>query len=179
MDEPTPIIDLADEQPDNLLSQLAEKRRAIAEAREVDIPVPGYDKTPPKLLIRYRLLEGQELTQVADRMRQAFKNRYERQINAAAETMVAAVTGLYVDLDDGSPPSPLMIKGEAVTGFSAELAEALGFADKIDDPARPRDVVFGLFGNNDVMLGQHNFQLNRWMSDTTTDVSQELFGGNF
>jgi hypothetical protein len=47
-----------DEPPVSPLDQLAAKHRELADTREVDIPVPGYDKQPPLLYIRYRLLEG-------------------------------------------------------------------------------------------------------------------------
>jgi hypothetical protein len=173
-----PIVQ-TDEQPENLLEQLAAKRRDLADTKTTFIPVPGYDKSPPILLIQYRLLDGQEIERLGNKVRREFKQRWDRAINAAVDTIIAACTGLFIDKGDGSAPAPLTINGNAVLGFSSDLAEALGFADRIDNPDRARDVVFGLFANNDVAISQHNMFLNRWMTDTTTNISEEMYGGNF
>lgn len=162
----------------SLLDQLAEKRQVVADTRETMIQVPGYDKEPPILLIKYRLLEGKDLAKIAGNVRSEFRNRWEQGLHAAVDTFVAAIAGVYIDPGDGAPPVPLTYQGEPITGFTRELAEGLKFDDKIADPDRPRDVVFGLFGGNDVALSAHSFQLNRWFGNTSLDVSRDMFEGN-
>jgi hypothetical protein len=69
-----------------------------------------------------------------------------------------------------------MYQGEHLMGFNLKLAEALGFADELPDPATARAVAFSLFNNNDAAIAQHNFLLNAWFSDTSLDVQAELMG---
>jgi hypothetical protein len=175
---PTPVEEaVAEEQPTNLLEQLAAKRQEISENREVDIPVPGYDMEPPLLLIRYKLLDGHALTQIGRRIRsQGGGDQFSRALNAAVDTFVAACVGMYVDLGDGQP-TPLTYQGEHLKGFTIELAEALQFADKLPENATSRHVAMGLFGGNDVAITQHSFVLNRWFQNTSLDVNQEFFAG--
>lgn len=172
------VVQTDGEQSSNLLSQLAEKRREIADTKDVFLPVPGYDKEAPILLIKYRLLTGPELERIGQKVRREVKGRWDRQLEAAVETFIAACDGVYVDLEDGKDPQPLTINGREVTGFTRDLAEGLEFADRLQDPDRARDVLFGLFANNDVAISKHNFLLNMWMSDTSVDISKEMYEGN-
>ena len=176
-DQIIPVVPGVVDQPENLLDQLALRRKEISETKEVFIPVPGYDKEPPLLLIRYRLLEGPELDRIGNSIRRTFKSRWDRQLYAGVDTFINAVVGVFIDLGNGVP-QPLTRNGVPILGFTRELAEGLQFADEIGDPDRPRDVVFGLFANNDVAIAQHNFLLNRWMGDTSVDVSKEFYEGN-
>lgn len=169
---------LADiEQPETVWDAFAEKRRAVAETKETLVSVPGYDREAPFLMIKYRLLDGPELDKLGAAVRQEFRNRWERTLYAAVDTFIAAVVGFYYDDGDGVP-KPLTIAGEPVTGFTMDLAIAMKFHDTLKDPNSHRQVVFGLFANNDVAISQHNFQLNRWFGDTSLDVSRELLEGN-
>jgi hypothetical protein len=166
-----------EEQPQNLLDQLAARRKTIAETKEVTIPVPGYDREPPLLLIRYRLLEGPDMAKIANKVSRETKNRWQRGIFAAADTFIEAIVGFYVDLGDGMP-QPLTYHGEHITAFSMQLAEALQFSDELvtsnGQPVTARRIVFALFANNDIALSQHNFVLNSWFADTSLDVSEAM-----
>lgn len=164
--------------PENLLEQLAAKRRVLADTKEVNIPVTGYDREPPLLLIRYRLLEGPELSLIADKIQRESRSRWQRSISAAVDTFVKACVGFYVDLGDGLP-QPLTLNGEHLTQFNRKLAVALKFDDELPDPETARAVVFGLFANNDSAIAQHNWLLNRWFSDTSINIGEEmLLAGN-
>jgi hypothetical protein len=176
-DNIVPVVQ-TEEQPDNLLSVLAGKRKELSENKETFLPVPGYDKEPPLLLIKYRLLDGTEIDKLGNKIRREFKGRWDRTLYAAVDIFIAACGGIYVDLGEGDPPQQLKVKGQPVTGFTRDLAEGLDFVDRIDNPDRARDVVFGLFANNDVAITGHYFLLNRWMGDTTIDVQEEMYGGN-
>lgn len=176
MEEPTTYDMVVDEEPKSVLDLLAEKRRLVADTKETYIPVPGYDASPPVLMVKYRLLDGKEINAVAEQAAKVIRDRWERQLHAAVSVFIKACSGLYIDLQDGTEPQPLTINGAPVLGFTHALADALGFADKIDNPDRALDVVFGLFGNNEVAITQHSYKLNRWMGDTTVDVNAELLG---
>jgi len=177
---PTPIEAALEEheQPENLLEQLAAKRREISDNREVTIVVPGYETDPPLLLIRYKLLDGATLTRLGEKIRRQGKDRWQRALNAACDTFITAVVGFYVDIAGDGNLEPLTYKGEHITGFTLELAEALQFADDLPDPPTTRSIVMGLFAHNDVAVTQHSFALNRWFQNTSLDVNQEMMEGN-
>lgn len=164
-----------DEPPESPLGQLAAKHRELADTREVDIPVPGYDKQPPLLYIRYRLLEGNEISRMGDKIRRETRNQWQRQIYAAIDTFIAACKGFYVDTGDGVR-NELTYHGEHLAGFNMELAEALGFQEEVGDQPTARKVAFSLFNYNDAAIAQHNMLLNMWFSDTSLDVQAELLG---
>lgn len=166
-----------DPQPENLLEQLAAKRQEIADTKETFIPIPGYDKEPPLLLARYRLLEGPELAIIGDKIRREVKGRWDRTLFAAIDTFIAACIGIFVDTGDGKPV-PLQLHGQPIAGFNDDLAEALQFKGDLRENFNHRDVVLGLFAKNDVAITSHAMALNRWFGDTTVDVSQDMLGGN-
>lgn len=166
-----------DAQPDSLLETLAAKRKDIAESKETYIPVPGYDRSPPLLLVKYRLLEGPELTKIGEKVRMQYKGRWERSLNAAIDTFIAACLGIYVDRGDGTPV-PLTLNGQPISGFNEDLAVALKYQDTLPEGGRHSDVVLGLFAHNDIAITSHAMQLNRWFGNTTIDVSEDFLGGN-
>jgi hypothetical protein len=176
-DERIKITDQAvsEEPPESPLEQLAAKHRELAETREVHIPVPGYDREPPLLFIKYRLLEGNELARMGDKIRRETRNQWQRQVFAAIDTFITACQGFYYDSGDGLY-KPLVYQDEHIAGFSEKLAEALGFRDELPDPPTARAVAFSLFNNNDAAIAQHNYLLNAWFSDTSLDVQAELMG---
>lgn len=172
---PTPVEEAIEDgkAPENLLEQLAAKRREISEHREIDLPVPGYDTEPPLLLIRYKLLDGHTLTQIGMKIRRQQGDRWLRALNAALDTFIAACTGFYVDLGEGIA-EPLTYNGEHIRGFTMELAEALQFTKDLPENATTRHVAMGLFGGNDVAVTQHSYLLNRWFQNTSIDINEEL-----
>lgn len=178
MSENEPLLTdhlVAEDEAESPLEQLAAKRRVIAETRDTLVPVPGYDREPPLLLVKYKLLEGPDLVKIGDKISRETRSRWQRQILAAVDTFVAACMGFYVDKGDGKPV-PLTYHGEPILRYDHTLAEALGFADELPPEPTARAVVFGLFTSNDAMIAQHNYLLNRWFQDTSLDVSQEMAG---
>lgn len=179
-DEETPLLRdqmLADE-ADSPLDTFAKKHQEIAANREVNIPVPGYDKDPPRLLIRYRLLDGQEIGRMGEKIRRETKDNWQRQILAAVDTFIAANIGFYYDLGDGLL-KPLTVRGEHLTRFDLDLANAFKFRGELpedDHQVTARQVCLALFNHNDARIALHNYLLNRWFSDTTIDVEAELLG---
>lgn len=178
-DEHDPITASAqDPQPENLLEQLAAKREVVARNKETFVPVPGYDREPPLLLMRYRLLEGPEINRIGDKIKREVRGAWDRQLMVAVDTLIAACQGVYVDLEGDGKPKPLTLGGEPILGFNEELAKALKFDGELSDPPTARSVVFGLFAKNDVALSKHAFMLSSWMSDTSIEVSQDMLAGN-
>jgi hypothetical protein len=177
---PDPVAQAAqDPQPSNVLEQLAAKRGVIADTREAFIPLPGYDKEPPLLLAKYRLIDGPELAQIGSDIQTEFRSRWDRSLYMAIATMVRACGGIYVDIAGDGNPVPLTLNGKPITGYNDDLAEALSFQDKLPPNHRDRDVLVGLFGGNEVMISSHAIILNRWFADTSLDISKEMLEGNF
>lgn len=178
-DQPiAPVVPGLDDPPENLWEQLGQKRKAVADSKDVMLPVPGYDHGTPFLGVKYRLLDGPEIDKIGARIRTEFSNRWDRTLYAATDTMIAACEGLYYHTGDREW-KPLTIAKEPVRGFTAQLAEAMQFADDIGPGVNnPRAVLMALFANNDVAISQHFFLLNRWMTDTSVDVSREMQEGN-
>jgi len=177
-DEETPQLkDLmaAEEPADSPLEALAAKHRELAETREVNIPVPGYDREPPRLLVRYRLLEGNEIARLGEKIRRETRNQWQRGVFAAIDTFINAVVGFYYDTGDGIY-NELTYQGEHLTNFDMRLATALGFAGELPAEPTARAVAFALFNNNDAAIAQHNYLLNSWFADTSLDVQNELLG---
>jgi hypothetical protein len=166
---------VADDAPESPLEQLAAQHRVLSETKECNIPVPGYDKEPPLLLIRYGLVEGSQLAKIGDKIRRETRNQWQRQVHAAVDTFIAACRGFYYDLGDGLL-HPLMYQGEHIVSFSPALAEALKFDSELPPEPTARSVAFSLFNNNDAAIAQHNYLLNSWFSDTSLDVQKELMG---
>ena len=168
-----------DQSPESLFDQLAQKHKELAETRTTDIPVPGYDGEPPNLFIRYRLLAGEEITRIGDKVLRETKNKWERNLFAAADTMIAACEGIMVSLSGKvEDAQPLTWRGQPVRTFGPDLAEALQYQSELPPTATHRDVLLGLFAGNDVALAQHSVQLNRWFGNTSTDVMSQMLEGN-
>lgn len=173
----TPLLP-TEEEPTSLLDQLAAKRRDVSENRETLISVPGYDNEPPLLLIKYRLLEGPEIERIGRRIRADKSNRWDRQVNAMLDLMAAATLGVYVDINGDGEVQQLTVGGDPINQFTTDLAKGLKFDHELPEPATTRNVILGLFGNNDLAIAEHVARLNRWFSDTSSDVSETFLGGN-
>ena len=166
---------IQDPEPESLLEQLAAKHRQLADTKECYIPVPGYDKEPPLLLVCYRLIEGNEVARMGEKIKRETRNQWDRQVKIAVDTFIMTCKGFYVDAGDGDV-KPLTFKGEHIVRFDGDLAEALGFVNELPEEFTARSVVFALFNNNDAAIAQHSFYLNRWFSDTSINIQDEIAG---
>jgi hypothetical protein len=158
-------------QPDSLLGVLREKRKELSENKQTYIALPGYDKEPPILMALYRLVDGPEIDKIARKVRSEVKDNWQRQVLSAVDLFITACEGMYVDVDDGKGPQPMTMNGEPIMGYNEQLAEALQI-----ESTTARQVVFGVFADNDVAIMQHSVRLGMWMGDTTRNVD-ELFLG--
>lgn len=160
-----------DKQPESLLDSLRKKREELSESRDTFIPLPGYDREPPMLLAQYRLLDGKEIEQIARKVTRETKDRWRRQVLAAVDTFIAACTGMYVDLQTGDGPQPMTLNDQHIMGYDQDLAKALEFQAET-----ARQVVYGVFADNEVAMMQHGARLSLWMGDTTHQVDDEFLG---
>jgi hypothetical protein len=153
----------------NLLESLRQKRQELADHREGFVPVPGYED--PELLIRYRVIDSKEIQKIGNKVIKETKDRMQRQLLAAVDTFIAAATGVYVRLAEDTEPVALTLNGREIEGFSQELATAMNF------PATTaRDVVFGVFAENDIAIMNHAIRLNQWMTFNRSDIDREFLG---
>src|SRR5580765_2030555 len=154
----------------NLLDRIRAKRLELAERRSTYITVPGYEDIG--LVVQYHLLDGKELDRIAEKVKRQMRDRVDRGLNAAADTLIAACDGFFLDkgsseyapFDPGNRGAPLR--------YEKELAEFLG----VEEVATARDVVFMIFADNDVALANHAMKLNRWFTNTSRDADEEFLG---
>lgn len=153
----------------SLLEQIRERRKELSGDRKTYITIPGYDDIG--LVAMYHLLDGKELDIITTRAQRQTRDRVDRGLYMACDVMIAACDGLYLDRG-GSEYVPFDPKrrGEAFR-YEQALADFCGF-----EAETARQVVMGLFGNNDAALASHSFKLQRWFQDTMRDADEEFLG---
>lgn len=158
--------------PESLFDNLRDKRDELGKNQTLLLNIPGYDNDPPVLIAKYRLMTGKELEDISNKVMRETKDRSQRQILAAVDTFINCCEGIYFDLLDGKGPQPLKSVGnQPIAGFNVNLAEAMQF------PAETaRQVVFGLFADNDIAIMQHNVRLGLWMSNTSRKMDDDFLG---
>lgn len=151
----------------NVLDGLAKMRAQIgANAKPVDIAIPGYDG---QLIARFKWVPAEDLAATAKSLAQ-IKNPTKQQLAAAADALVACNEEILVKVD-GKLES-LLHEGEPVT-FS--YGTGLLLALKLPPVASARDCVFAVFGN-DYALADVATRLLTWLEDTTRQVDEEHLG---
>jgi hypothetical protein len=152
----------------NVLEQIRQRRRSLFENRQTYLSIPGYEEIG--LVAQYHLLDGHELNGIVEKVRRQTKDAVSRGINSSLDILITACDGLflfregeYVPFDPGYTGSPL--------DYNQGLAEFVGY-----EANSARQVVQGLFGNNDAALAAHAMKLQRWFQNTTRDADQEFLG---
>jgi hypothetical protein len=149
-----------------LFDNLVGRRQELANQRETLIPIPGYED--PQLLVQYKLVPGDELNKIG-RKNNKVKDPYMRGLYNAMDVMIRSCSGIFVQNGTGDPEQ-LTADGDPVEGFTPAFASKM----KIEDNGSARNVILGLFNNNDIAIGQHSFRLQRWMGDTSLSVDEDL-----
>lgn len=174
MSEEVPVTSLKDAQQrrnQSLLANLKDKREA-ASNKETYITIPGYDGDPPILKAKYRLIDSNEIDKIATRVQKESGDSLTRQVLGAVDTLIAACDGFYVDVGDGELQPFVDPDTDAhVAGYNQDLANLLQY-----EANTAREVVFGLFSNNEIAIMQHNIKLSMWMSNTSRDVDNDFLG---
>jgi hypothetical protein len=154
-----------------LVDAIRAKRKEISENRETYLSVPGYEEIG--LVVRYHLLDAKELNGIGDRVKKQTRDRVDRGMFAAADTLIAACDGLYIDKGNGEFVAFDPDKRGTPLRYERELAEFIGADETV---TRARQVVFELFGYNDAALANHCAKLQRWFTNTTRDADEEFLG---
>jgi hypothetical protein len=159
----------------SVVDLLRQEQEELSSAREVYIPVKGYEKTG--LQIRYRMPEsGKELDMIMSKVSRQQKDAYLRNLYVAIDTMVFLCDGIYVQPED--VPEPVMLDphntGEPCQ-FDDTLAELLGMENAGSNELTTRQIVRKLFGGNELAIMSHSFDLSRWLQNTKADLNLEIW----
>lgn len=155
---------------ESLLDQLRAKREEVAGSNTCFIPIPGYDGDPPVMMAQYRVLDGKELDNIGRKVARETKDRWDRNVLAAMDVLIACCQGMYVDMQNGAEPQQMTLNGVPIAGYNQDLAQALQFQAET-----ARQVVMGIFVNNEVALMQHNVRLSMWMGNTSRRIDEDVF----
>ena len=157
---------------ESIFENLRDKRTELGKNQTIILTIPGYDNEPPVLMAKYRLMTGKELDDIANRVSRETKDRSQRQTLAAVDTFITCCEGIYYDMMDGEGPIPFpSLNDMPVMGFNQDLADALQFPAETS-----RQVVFGIFADNDIAIMQHNVRLGMWMSNTSRKMDEDFLG---
>lgn len=158
---------LEEQEPENLLDILRQERREGLENQETIIPVPGYETLP--LFIKYRMMDGQELMRITRKTVKSARDRWERQLTAAIDVMIAAAVGVVVEHD--GKMVDLTYEGQPILGYTEELAASLGF-----EAGSARKVVFGTFIGRELAIADHSMRLQRWFAGNNSSFDEDFLG---
>lgn len=160
----------------SIFDLLKQEAQELADNKEVDIPVKGYEGT--NLMIRYHLPESaKELDDIARRVSKDQKDPFYRNLYTVIDTMIWLCSGLFVQPE--GVPEPVMLDPEQ-TGhpvhFDVRLAGLIGMLESANgSEPTARNVVRKLFGGNDLAIISHAEKLNRWLQNTKADLSLEIW----
>jgi len=172
VDESSPVQGFSEGGDFSIVDVFREELKELAEARDVYIPIKGYEKI--NLQIRYHAPEnGKEIAIVAQRVAREFKDTWSRNLYLSMDTMIHLCDGLYVQPE--GVEEPVMLDPDN-TGypmqFDERLAEMMGANGEVHSA---RQVVRKLFGNNDMAVIAHAERLQRWLQNTKADIDAELW----
>lgn len=156
---------------DNLLERLRAQQSESVAGQTVEIPVAGYSN--PGVIVRYAFLDSDESKKIGKRIRGQFVEEFDRLLFGTIDAMVAACAGIYVRNGTGEL-EPLDPDGGGPVLFDDRLAKALAITVNPESPAR--DLVRQLFKGNDYAVAEHGGLFQRWLSDTSIDVSGGTLG---
>jgi hypothetical protein len=156
--------------PKDVLGSLRQQRAELTEQTSKMIAIQGYEN--PILLAEYRLIDGTELSRISRKVSKQSRDQWQRNIFAAMDTLIAGCTGFFVDLNQGEGPIPLTLNGNHITGYTPELATALGF-----EASTARLVVSEVFANNELAIAAHSMRYQRWLGNTNAEVDLDFFEG--
>lgn len=163
---PTPADVVVQGMPGVTLSikdQLVEDRKKSLAATVCYIDVPGYSG---RLVASYRMMDGKELEVIGKRVERQASDQAEKLVWGSADILIAACAGFYLRGDDDKL-YPLLADDNPVK-YDENLASFLEY-----QAGTAREIVVGLFTNNDMALVQHQVRYTRWMADPSKDPNAE------
>lgn len=162
-------------QEDSVADRLRKARQSVAEQTTKDLDIPGYNG---ELFCKYRLLDSRDLKSISDHVTSTIRDREEQILAAGCDTLIRACDEFWVR-DKGKeipvrelfdPPREFPVR------YDMQLAEILGYDDKLPEPPTARSVCLGLFGDNEIALAAHNTDLSRWIMGKGNEVDMGLGG---
>lgn len=172
-DEDTPVLPFEQQGPfqeSSLVDQLRADLAEITANETVYIPVIGYERTG--LQVKYHLPEnGKILDAITRKVFREHRDIYSRNLFTSMDMMIALCAGLYVQPPEVDVPVELdpQLSGSPVQ-FDERLAEIIGLNG---DRITARGVVRKLFAGNDLAIMDHAQKLDRWLRNTSADLTTD------
>lgn len=160
---------------ESLKDRLRRQRQEQAENKFHDLDIPGYNG---EMFIRYRLLESTELDSISQKVRQETRNRSDRVLLSALDSLIMSCEEVWVRENGKEIPlrqyEEYEGSKEVPVRFNIELAEFLAFTDMLPDPPTARSVVLAMFGGNDIAAQAHSAANAQWMMRAGAEVDMLL-----
>lgn len=161
----------------SVLDLLKEDYQSIVEITDVYIPIVGWEKTG--LAIKYRLPDGgAELDTIARKVFNEVekKFKFKRGLLLSIDTMICLNEGLFVKprgVEDYVQLDPQETGSALTLADGEELSAIFGWGE--GEIRGARDVVRKLFAGQELSIIAHSEKLNRWLTNTKTDLTVELW----
>jgi len=185
------VTDIISQQPEGPERSIVDRVRTQQKHSEsadntLDLDIPGYDG---QLFARYGLVEGKKIQMISDKAQREYKNLADRALVAAQDTIIEACQEIFFrdpdEVDSEGKPKEISIaaymteQGEEgwdyPVRFDDKLAEFFRWGPD-DTDGSARNVLYKVFGKNDVAVANHNLILSRWMADPSRDPMGGLLG---
>lgn len=153
---------------DSLADRLRTKRKQAIEDTHADLPIPGYDR---ELWVRYRVLDSNEMARIGKNVKRQAKKEEDRLLLSAVDTLITACEGFFQSMDRTAESLEPIVHNEHQLKYDEDLADFLGFT-----AGSARQVVMGVFAENDPQVIQHSVIVQRWMANTDYDVLSDILG---
>jgi len=158
----------------SLADQLRARRAEIAEAKEVYLPIVGYEQFG--VVAQHRLMDRQEVERIGRKVLNEVRDRGERNMRILLDTIINSTEGFFLQVGEDEQPQEIL---DANLGDSPVIswdgfARYLGWSPNGEGDAR--SALYFVFGYNEFAIGQYGILLNRWMGNTGIKVDEELLG---
>lgn len=157
----------------SVLGQLGVRRKEIADAAVLRLPVPGWSE--PEIVVLYQPMDPELATKTIREVEHLNEKKKDREVVAKhTDVVIKCCVGVIGRIGDGRDYS--LRQGDPhgePTRFDPDLAEALELEG--DNPTA-RTVVRGLFGKHEAAIMSHATKVLRWSAEIDEEVDAELAG---
>jgi hypothetical protein len=162
-----PVTDGDLKHENSLRGRLAARRVALREERTFDLPVPGYEK---EIIARYQPLDYIVLRRIGDRQ-ESEPDKFQREVNTAADTLANACVGLYEVGEDGKAGASLNAR------WSTSAAKDLFGVPELELPqgSGARQALFAIFAS-DTSVVLHYSDYSELASDVSRQIDEDVAG---
>jgi len=153
----------------SMMDTLRQKRNELVEGSDTYLDIPGYSGL---LVGRYSLLDSEEVVKIGKRVERQFKDKRMRGLYGSVDIIAQACQGLYYRTEDTGELQPVDPDGTGTPlTYDQRLATELGF-----EATTAREVIFGVFADNDIAILKHGGDLNAWFADTSRNANESFLG---